>query len=166
LIGLALDRPSSAACQVFQAADERQYSLREWIEIVAAAAGGGFEFAEIPVEAVPLGGSALPMEGEWSLAPAGDVAAGRIRHTATSSEKARRTLGYRDAVEPEGWIRETVDHWLRKPPEGESIASAEFDYAAEDLLLRWWDDVVAGAPRFGVELRRGHAYDHPSAPSR
>lgn len=166
LIALALEQPDVSSGEIFHAADERQYSFREWIEMVATAAGGEFEFVDVPPAMVPLGSSALPMDAEFAFTLAADE---HLRHSVVSSEKARRLLGYEDAVSPVEWIARTVEFWLAYPPRvdgsGGRLMPEEFDYAAEDLMLAHYDAAVAAAPPAGVPLARGHAYEHPKAPT-
>lgn len=168
LIGLVLRNPSVAAGQVYHAADSRQYSMREWVTMVAAAADHAFEFVDIPPAIAPLSVSAVPMAGEYSWLSEADARAGRLRHSVVSDEKSRRELRYEDAVSPEEWIRRTVEYWLAYPPpvdgQGGRLKAEEFDYAAEDALLAYWDGVVEAAPRHGVPLGREHVYPHPKKP--
>lgn len=162
---LALDRPDAAGGQIYNAADTRQYSQREWIAATAAAMGHSFEFVDIPATIAPLGSNAVPMAGEYSWVRRGDVADGIIRHQLLSSLKVRDELGYRDVVDPLDWLRVTVEHWLANRPvidgAGGRLGPADFDYAAEDALLAWWDGVLRDNPGFGHRLVRAHPYDHP-----
>jgi nucleoside-diphosphate-sugar epimerase len=166
LIGLVLDNPQAAGGQVYHAADTRQYTMREWITMVAGAAGHEFDFVDIPPAIVPAGVSAVPMARAYrsGCSRTGDEAV--LRHALVSSEKARSELGYEDVVTPEEWIRRSVEHWLRHPPAVETDRSGpspqNFDYAAEDALLAFWDEVVAHAPVEGFpdprETRNGHGH--------
>jgi len=166
LIALILDQPGNAGGKVFHAADDRQYTRREWVEIVGAAVGHRFEFVDVPAAIAPLGCSAVPMSGEYTWADPADVAAGILRHSQVSSAGARAALGYRDAVNPAEWMAVTARHWIDHQPTVDGqvgrMSPEEFDYAAEDRLLAWWDGVLAIAPD---DLRaaplRGHSYDHP-----
>lgn len=168
MIGRILERRSIAAGQIYHAADSRQYTLREWIEIVAGVMGHRFEFVDIPSSIVPLTSSAMPMAGEFTWARSPDVAEGRLRLEVLTNQKAREELGYEDVTSPEAWIAKTVEYWLSHPPlvDGESgrLKPEEFDYPSEDALLAYWDGVTRNAPTFGVSLSRGHAYAHPKAP--
>jgi nucleoside-diphosphate-sugar epimerase len=168
LVGLVLGRPRVTGGEVYHAADTRQYTLREWVTMVAAAAGHEFEFVDIPSDIVPLGVSAVPMAAEYSSVSSRSVDAGGLRHALVSNEKARRDLGYEDVVTPEKWIGRTVEHWLRNPPAvdgaGAGLTPQDFDYAAEDALLAYWDRVVACAPVEGMALGRNRQCPHPKNP--
>jgi nucleoside-diphosphate-sugar epimerase len=48
LIGAVVGHPSAAAGAIYHAADERQFSDREWIEAIAALMGHEFEYVDIP----------------------------------------------------------------------------------------------------------------------
>lgn len=163
---LAIDRPDVAGGEIYNAADSRQFTQREWIAATAAVMGHTFEFVDIPSSIIPLGNNAVPLAGEYSWVRRGDVEDGIIRHQMLSNRKARDELGYRDVVDPLDWLRETVEHWLANKPridgrEGR-LGSDDFDYAAEDALLAWWDGVVRANPRFGRQLVRPHPYAHPA----
>jgi nucleoside-diphosphate-sugar epimerase len=145
LVGLVLDHPEIAGGATYQAADTRQYTLREWVTMVADAAGHEFEFVDIPPAvavraAVPTLGSAGRADSAVEAEPS---------HVLASNEKARVDLGYEDVVTADEWIVRTVEHWLRNPPSLngnlDNLTARDFDYAAEDLLLGYWDRVVAGA---------------------
>lgn len=165
LVGLILDQPAVAGGQIYHAADDRQFTQREWITMVAGAMDYRFEFEDIPASVVPLGTSAVPMAGEYSWARSLETSIGVLRHTLVSNAKAQIELGYEDAVEPFAWIRRTVDYWLSNPPLIDGLAGrfmpSEFDYAAEDSLLGFWRSVVAGSGTYGVPLLKSHPYDHP-----
>jgi hypothetical protein len=106
------------------------------------------------------------MAGEYNWVRSTDVDAGRLRHSLVSNEKARMQLGYEDAVTPADWIRETVGYWLKSPPPVDGLSGRlgpdDFDYAAEERLLAWWDTARAQAPDCGKPLVRSHPYDHPT----
>jgi nucleoside-diphosphate-sugar epimerase len=162
-IGLAIDWPEVAGGQVYQAADDRQYSFREWVEMTAQVMDSEFEFefVDIPRSALPTGDT----RGSFSGVPQGG---GPRAHGVLSNEKARRELGYEDVVAPDAWLRRTVEFWLEHPPvvdgEGNHLKPEEFDYAAEDALLQWWDSIAGSAPRVGSGVVRRHPYPHPERP--
>lgn len=165
LVALVLESPGIAGGQIYHAADSRQYTLREWIELVASTLGYQFEFVDIPPSVAPLGNTAVPMAGEHTWSNSADVDAGRLRHVLVSNDKARLQLGYSDAVQPEAWIQRTVEFWLAHPPllDGLNgrIGPLDFDYPAEDKLLAYWRSIALASPSLGTQLVRAHPYDHP-----
>lgn len=166
LVGLIVEQPLVAAGQIYHAADTRQYTQREWIEMVAAVMDYQFEFVDIPASISPLGYSAVPMAGEYTWTRGPDTKAGIQRHILVSNEKARIDLGYQDAIHPVECIRQTVRYWLDHPPLVDGLngrfSPSEFDYSAEDALLAFWDEVSLRAHPVGVPLLKLHPYDHPS----
>ena len=167
LVLCALDRPEAAGGQIYNAADGRQFSQREWVSIIAAACDWEFEFVDVPASIAPLGSSSIPLSGEYSWVRRSDVENGILRHQLVDTARARAELGYRDAVDPAEWIERTVRHWLANPPlvDGEKgrLGPADFDYAAEDRLLGSWDRAVSGPPDPGAANVRAHPYDHPKS---
>lgn len=166
LIGKLVDHPRIAGGRIYHAADTRQFTQREWTALVAAELGWEFEFVDIPTCVAPMGSSSVPMAGEHSWTRADDVATGRLRHLLVSNERARSDLGYADAVSSRDWLSRTVAHWMAHPPSvgavGDYLQARDFDYAAEDALLAFWDAVCARAPQVGTRLVRPHPYDHPA----
>lgn len=161
----ALEKPNISNGQIYNVAESHQFSMREWISTIAAVLDWEFEFVDIPSTIAPLGSTSVPLAGEYSWVREGDVSEGRIRHQLVSNLKASDELGYRDVVDPAKWIETTVLHWIANPPtvDGKDgrLGPKEFDYAAEDNLLRFWDDVLARRPDIAGRHIRDHAYAHP-----
>lgn len=151
-----VDHRDVSAGQAYNCADDVQYTLRQWAELVNDMAGGELEFVGIPSMLAP---SAM---AEW-LAP------GSRPHMIVSTQKARDELGYRDVVHPLAAMRQTVD-WLREHPVTQAdypMYPARFDYELEDKLIASWahaiDRVQAEAPDVLPEL--AHPMPHPKVPS-
>ena len=166
-IGLAIDRPEVAGGQAYVVADDRQYSFRDWTAMIARLMGHEFEYVDVPwsVLPTPLPGG-FGNSGTLSALPQGG---GPRQHLLLSNLKAKTELGYADAVAPEAWLRETVDYFLAHPAPvdgvGNHLQPAEFDYAAEDRLLAWWDGVAATVPAdVGAVVSHRHPYPHPRRP--
>ena len=155
-IGLILDRGDVAAGQIYQCADDRQYSLRQWLELIAAELG-----AEVEIVSAPMA-LARPV---WHLLPTGPLAS---PHTLVSTAKIKRDLGYIDVVEPRDALRELVRFLAERPDRTDEAAGdvdAEFgviaalDQLRMDLARRFdWEDT-------DEPVAHWHPYDHPSAPS-
>lgn len=161
LIGLAIEQPEVAGGQVYQAADDRQFTYREWTSMTARLLGYEFEYVDIPWSVLPA-----PGVGSLSALPGGG---GPRAHNLLSNLKAKTDLGYIDTVTPEACMRETLDYLIAHPPvidgEGNHLKPEEFDYPAEDRLLAWWDTVLASAPtEVGAPITRRHPYPHPHRP--
>ncbi|HVW40958.1 MAG TPA: hypothetical protein VHC18_06385 [Amycolatopsis sp.] len=170
LIGAILDRPDVAAGNIYHAADGRQYSQREWIDIIASLMGHEFEYVDIPASIVPLDSSSAPLAGEHLIVlNQRNLTAGILHHHVSTAEKARADLGYTEKVDPLDWMAKTVEYQLAHPPATDgshpSLCPLDFNYPAEDELLTWWDTVVARAPTPGPAVTRPHPYDHPKPPS-
>jgi nucleoside-diphosphate-sugar epimerase len=150
---LAVDRPDAAAGKVFNAGDEEVLSVRQVIELVAAALDRRLEIVSMPYElaipARPLLTQPLPT------------------HRVLDLSRVRRDLGYRDVVPARTAIARTA-RWLAEHPcepggMEETVLTDPFDYACEDALISAWRDALATvAPvDFAVEPGYGLAYSGP-----
>lgn len=153
-IGLVLDAPDVAGGQLYQCADDRQYSVAQWLELIAQHLGASIEIVSAPLDL------ARPV---WPLLPLGPLA---TRHSLVDTTKIRRELGYADVVDPVDAIGELVRHLAATPeltapdhddPAGEAAVIAAMDRAREELTasLDWvpFED----KPDW-------HPYAHPKAP--
>lgn len=147
-----VDRPDVAQGQSYNCADDDQYTVRQWAEIVLDLAGGDLELVGIPSQ---LAGSAL----SELLAPGTGV------QVIVDTTKARRELGYRDAVPARQALGATVD-WLRQHPPTESYPGL-FDYAREDRLIALCRSAWASIREQVLDERpvRRHLMAHPDTPS-
>lgn len=168
VIGLAIDKPEAAGGQIYQAAEDKQYSFRDWTAMTAKLMGYEFEFVDVPWAVMPPPPEPGTTFGNttFSAVPAGG---GPRSSTMLSNFKTKLELGYADIVDHEEWMKQTIEYWLANPPavdgEGNHMKPEEFDYAAEDQLLAWWDSVVASIPRdVGTSVGHRHPYPHPKAP--
>ena len=143
---LAVDKPDAARGQIYHCADEEVLSLRQVVEIVAAALGAQLEIVSLP----------------WQLAtPARPLMAQPLpTHRVFDLEKIRRELGYRDVVPAREALARTA-RWLAAHPPApggpEEIALSDpFDYAAEDALVAAWKRALATMP--AIEWKREPGY--------
>ena len=135
-----VDNPDVANGQAYNAADDDQFTVRQWAEMVATILGGELEFVGVPSELCP---STL-----IELVPP----TGRA-HITVDNNKAKRELGYRQVVTAADATVEAVE-WLKANPvtkEDYPLYPGRFDYAAEDRLI----DTYAQA----VEWVRQHSPD-------
>jgi nucleoside-diphosphate-sugar epimerase len=155
-IGLILDEPARTGGQIYQCADDIQYSLRQWLELIAEVLQ-----AEIEMVPVPLA-LARPV---WHVLPTGPLAS---PHTLVSTVKIKRDVGYRDVVAPPDALAELVRYLAADP-----VRTAEFagdldaEHAVIDALDRAHVDLRArlGWDDTDEPVRHWHPYDHPSAPA-
>jgi len=130
---LAVDQPEAAANKAYNVADEELVSIRQWAELVSAAAG-----RELPIRSLP---------GELA-SPGWAVIAFNYQATAScvlDISRIREDLGYRDVQPLRDGLRETVE-WMfehREQLEGDPNIIDPFDYAAEDALLAAYDRCLA-----------------------
>lgn len=164
-IALCLDQPEVAGGQVYTAADDRQFTFREWTSMIARLVGYEFEYVDVPWSIFPERRGAFL--GTLSSVPQGGGPRG---HSVVSNQKARAELGYADKIDPEQWMRVVVDYLVENPPPvdgvGNHLKPEAFDYDTEDRILAWWDEAMKTAPLEAaatlVETR--HPYAHPKAP--
>ena len=130
---LAVDRPEVAAGKAYNVGDDRLVTVRQWVELVAEAAGGRLPIRSLPRE--------LPSPGLAVSAFGGQEAATCVVDTS----RLRTDLGYRDVVSVPDGLAEAVA-WMTAN-EGrmrETGTTAPFDYAAEDALVAAYDAALAG----------------------
>jgi len=150
---LGVDRPEAAAGQVFNCGDEEVLSIRQWIELCAAALDAELELVSMPwdlaVPARPLLAQPSPTHRVLDIAP------------------LREALGYRDLVPAREAVPETA-RWLaahRPEPAGqeELVLADPFDYPAEDRLMDGWLVLRDSLPAVGFAVAPGWglAYSGP-----
>jgi nucleoside-diphosphate-sugar epimerase len=155
---LACDHPDAAAGLVFNAADEEVLSVRQVVELIAAALGADLEIVSMPYDLA---------EPAWPL-----LAQPLPTHRVLDLGRLRRALGYRDLVPAREAIARTAT-WLaehRPAPGGpeETVLTDPFDYPNEDRLIEWWRGVRATAPQleWASPPRYGLAYSGPGGRAR
>jgi nucleoside-diphosphate-sugar epimerase len=150
---LAVDRADAAAGKVFNVGDEEVLSVRQVVELVAAALGSRIEVVSMPYviakPARPLLTQPLPTHRVLDLT--------RVQHD----------LGYHDAVPARAAIAHTA-RWLAEHPcepggMEETVLTDPFDYPAEDALIAAWRNVLGAMPDvpFATEPGYGLAYSGP-----
>jgi nucleoside-diphosphate-sugar epimerase len=154
---LALEQPDAAAGKIFNIADEEVLSVRQVVEIIAAALDHSFEIVSMPydlaVPARPLLAQPLPT------------------HRVLDLTRVRTDLGYHDVVPAREALARTA-RWLAEHPihgsTEEFTLTDPFDDAAEDRLLDAWAAARATIPAFTYdpEPRYGLAYSGPGGKAR
>ena len=142
---LAIDKPEAAKGQVFNCGDSRLLTMRQTIEVIAAALGREIEIVSMPRQ---FAVSARPMLAQpWTS------------HRVLDVTKIRTRLGYTDVVAPERGLEITA-RWLsehRPAPNGsdEKILQDPFDYRAEDELIAAWKALLEKMPQVKFEREPG-----------
>jgi nucleoside-diphosphate-sugar epimerase len=155
---LACDQPDASAGKLYNCGDDEVLSVRQVIEIVAAALGHELEVVSLPFA---LAKPAWPM-----------IAQPLPTHRVLDLSAVRRDLGYRDLVPARTALARTAEWLMAHPPEPgsteELVLTDPFDYAAEDALMDAWQGAVAAVPDvpFAVEPGFGLAYSGPGGRAR
>ena len=154
---LAVDNPDASAGQVYNCGDDVQYSVRQWIELLAAAMGAEIEIVSLPYELGSAGDSLLVDS--------------KGHHRVMDLFKLKTQLGYRDQFAPPEAAAHTAS-WLvanPPPPDGalEEHIGDRFDYEAEDRLVAAYRDAVGRLAPLAHPRPEGftpHSYAHPQTP--
>jgi nucleoside-diphosphate-sugar epimerase len=148
----AIDQPERSKAQRYNAGDERQYSVRQWVELLLEALGADLELISVPSAVVP-----------WVRAMYLPTANSISDHALLDTSRARYELGMRDVI----GIREAVEElvaWYVRHPVDEAKAPAfvdTFNYELEDKLLSTWRD--ASATLHNTVRQALPADEHPMA---
>jgi nucleoside-diphosphate-sugar epimerase len=133
---LAVDQPGPSAGQIYNCGDEEVLSLRQVVELVAAACGASLEIVSLPFALAPC---ARPF-----------VMQPRTTHRVLDLGKLRAELGYRDVLPVREALAQTARELLAHPLERggmeEQSLTDPFDYAAEDALVAGWRRALAQLP--------------------
>jgi nucleoside-diphosphate-sugar epimerase len=156
---LAVDHPAAAGGEAFNVADQQQFSLRQWVDVISDAVGRRLDVRSVPSE--------LCRGWADTVAPqTGDIAP----HNLTSSQKIRDLLGFTDVVEAADALAASARWFLDHPvTDGGGAGFFDtFDYEYEDALVDRYaqlcEQVLAEFPPRRPEPM--HAMPHPVAPGR
>lgn len=150
---LTVDNPEAAAGQVYNCADDQQFTQRQWIEVTQAACGGKMDLISMPWEiAAPA----------WHLLPSHIES---LTHGLVDTSKIRTQLGYRDIVPATEAIKETVEFYRENPVTSDDfpLLQDKFRYDDEDRILAAYRRMVE---EFTAQEGAGsremfHPYPHP-----
>lgn len=140
LVLRVIECPEQAKGQIYNAGDEAQYSVRQWVELLVERLGATAR-AELDVGIVSVPSSVAPLVKAMYVPTSVSLA----DHALFDTAKARYQLGHRDVV----GVRDAVDEllaWYGDNPvdPGTSPAFVDaFDYEGEDALLDAWSGAVA-----------------------
>ena len=151
---LAVDRPEAAAGEVFNCADERQFTVRQWTEMIADIMGCDMAMVSLPEE--------IAGPTRWF-----DPLLKASSHYLPDITKARERLGYKDVVAPREALKQFVGWLVENPIPAEEFKHDPFDYAKEDRLIAAYRRAVEQIEReVPFETAGGfHPYAHPKAPT-
>lgn len=156
---LAIDRPDVAKGQVYNCADDIQYSVRQWVEFIIERMGASAEIVSVPSAVAPAV-KAMYVPTSVSLCD----------HSLLDTSKARAELGYRDVVTAREAVDELVKWHGANPimdPTAYPALVDRFDYQMEDQLIEAWQRAVE-VVRSSVEQvipDEVHPMPHPKKPN-
>ena len=151
---LALDKPKESAGELFFVGEQPLFTMRQRIELICKTMNWDMELVDMPF---PL---AKPSHYLWFHGP---------QHVVKDDSKIRRVLGYTEKI-PVGeaqilttqWLIENRGHYQQ---EWEDQAEDNFDYKAEDELIRLWKEAYAHVAEFEMDAKSpAHRYRHPKEP--
>jgi len=151
-----VDQPQISGGQSYNCADEDQFTVRQWVQLVAGYAGGDLDIVGIPSTV-----------SRSSLAEL--LAPGAAPHMIVNAEKVRNELGYVEVISAEDALRETVDWLLANPiePAEYPLYKAKFDYDLDDLMIDRYRQAVEWLRKEAPDERpeQGHPMPHPKLPA-
>lgn len=145
---LAVDRPETAVGHIYHCADDEQFTVRQWYEMMIDAAGGKLDLVSLPEE--------LAAPFHQLLKP--------HHHMLVDTTKIRQKLGYRDVITPNDALKEAIE-WCRVNPvtrEKYPNFPDPFAYEDEDRIV---EDYRRELARLKAASRPNtaavHGYAHP-----
>ena len=146
---LAVDRPEASAGNIYNCGDDLQFTLAQWVELIAAE-------MDWPLEIVPV--------PDANASPAREMITfyGSSHHQLLELDAIRRDLGYRDIVAPAEAVRRTV-RWIQaNPTDSATLEEITRHYAVEDQLVAIYGKAAAAAAALDHDERDyHHSYAHP-----
>ena len=130
---LATDRPEVAAGRAYNVADDDLVTVRQWVQLVARAAGADLAIRSLPRE-LPNPGLAVSAFGGHETTTC-----------VVDTTRLREDLGYRDVVGVGTGLAEAVEWMLGHEEQLRAAGTTDpFDYDAEDALVAAYDAALAG----------------------
>lgn len=150
---LAVDQPEASAGQIYNCGDERQFSLAQWVALIADVMDWPLEILSAPAQ------YASPTRDLMGFNHQG-------LHQYLDLSKIARQLGYADQVDALCAVRQTVQWFKDNPPDDAAyIAGLQAHYEVEDQLaaiLREANERMGAIPH--IESTFYHSYAHPREP--
>lgn len=139
---LAVDDPEEASGEAFNCADDDQYSLVQWHQMVLEHLDSDLELVSVPGD-IPSPGWGLVVF-RYDCSP----------HVIVDTSKIRRLLGYGDAVPAREGLGRTVDWLVEHRAESDSWSLIDpFDYDAEDRFIEAWSEGQRTTAEAGARYR-------------
>ena len=136
---LAVDHPDAAAGEAFNCADDDQFSLRQWIELIADHMGAELEIVPVPGD-IPSPGWALVVF-RYDCSP----------HVIVDTTKIRTLLRYEDTKPARAGLVETVDWYVENRSDSDTWPVLDpFDYPSEDAFREAWSDARVSLSEAGA----------------
>jgi len=151
---LAAQQPEASAGQIYNCADDQQFTCAQWVEMIGRAMNSEIEIVTVPDK------FAYPARSLMTFFGPAD-------HKFFDLYKIKSELGYRDAVAPMAALEQTVS-WYRDNPPTETDAFTRTlaeDYAMEDALAAIYHESCARYATINHIVRDfHHPYPHPKKP--
>jgi nucleoside-diphosphate-sugar epimerase len=150
VVMLAVDQPEQSAGQIYNCGDDIQYTLAQWVEMIAGLMNTSLEVVSVPDAFASASRDLMQFKGT-------------AQHQFLDLAKAREQLGYRDRVNTADAVRQTVQWFQRNPPQDEAfIADLRAHYVIEDQLAEIQRSAAqAMAALEHLEEDFHHSYAHP-----
>ena len=147
---LAVDQPEASGGEIYNCGDELQFSLAQWVALIADAMNHPLEIVSVPDAFASTSRDIMQFKGS-------------SHHQYFGLQKLREQLGYRDRVGAVEAVHKTVQWFGENPPEDEAfVAALRAHYAIEDQLVQIQREAgVAMAALSHREQAFYHAYAHP-----
>jgi nucleoside-diphosphate-sugar epimerase len=152
----AIDAGELAAGNVYNVADDRQYSIHQWVDSICQIMGASLELVSVP--------GVVPSPG-WSFLPFGYPMVSP--HVMLDNQQAVRDLGYADLVHPLKALQETVE-WLVDNADAVKMTSNipdRFDYPAEDRMYDAYGRAMTELAEIGQDFDTAASYKTPQSGS-
>lgn len=150
---LAVDQPGASSGQIYNCGDVQQFSMAQWVQLIAAEMGSDLEIVGVPADLAWSTADFLPLQST-------------PLHQMLDLHKVRAELGYRDVVPAVEAVGETVRWYLANPdPRRGNRPEDPLNYGAEDAqvaLYRQFRREVEAIPHQTHAVH--HPYPHPKEP--
>lgn len=151
---LAADNPDVAAGQIYNCADELQFTMAQWVELVVQTMGGNVEVIGVPDSYAHSARTMMMFYGPSN-------------HQLFDLFKIKSELGYKDVVAPVDAMKRTVEYYRDNPPIEKPEFAAELaeNYRLEDAIVPICRDACEKLANIDYVKRDfHHPYPHPKEP--